>query len=191
MKSLSEKVFPLIFWVAITFSFEHPLIAVMSIASALIHECGHLLIALLLKGGTKNIRPRINGFGISISQSNAYLTDILIVVAGPAVNLLCFLISFFFSQLASPFLELFGLLNLLTCISSLLPIEGYDGYNALSSIFELAGHGEFILPLCRLSIAFSVCACFLSVYLILRTGSGYWYFSIFFTYLLCKISKAE
>ena len=81
----------------------------------------------------------------------------------------------------------------MTMLSNLLPIEGYDGYRAVSSAAALLelDPTRTERTLSSLSFFFSVLVTFLSLYLILKIGEGYWIFGVFFTLTLSALAKRQ
>ena len=85
--------------------------------------------------------------------------------------------------------KLFGEINLLTAISNLMPIEGYDGYRVLCELGASVGNFSLASVMRYLSLLFSIVVVFFSLYLLLRLGVGYWLFAVFFTSLISKIAE--
>jgi hypothetical protein len=76
-------------------------------------------------------------------------------------------------------------------ISNLLPIEGYDGYGALTSISGMLGSGElepFVLK--WISFFFTALMTLISLYLMYYLNGGYWIFAIFSVSTLSFIKKS-
>lgn len=190
----TERLLSVVFLGLVTFGFDLTYIAVLTVISAIIHECGHLIaIRLINKEKTPIPRPGVSGFRITRSRQLSYPEELFISLGGPLINIIVFL-----SALILPkgdfFLYLwdFGLINLMSALSNLLPIESYDGHKILRSLLYLSvfeGHTESILTV--LSFFFSALLTFLSLYLILRLGEGFWIFCIFFSSLLSLIIKRE
>ena len=168
------------------FAFDSVCIAVMSALSAVIHECGHLLFAPKNK---KIAFPRadISGFRIKV-RNMSYKEELITAAGGPLVNIL---IGAAFLLFPGNYARVFGLINILTALSNLLLIEGYDGYKiafcACALIFDDEARCERVLS--AISFALSAVMCFLSLYLILKVGEGYWIFGIFFTVTLSAIIR--
>jgi Zn-dependent protease len=92
----------------------------LGVVSMLLHECGHLVAAILLGVRVKKIGMKWNkGFYI-VRQNGTDQQNLLIALAGPFTNLL--LIS---TYLWAP---LFGIANFCYALANMLPIEGSDGY---------------------------------------------------------------
>ena len=94
------------------------------VIAMLLHECGHLIAALLLGVRIKNVGMKWNkGFYI-VRESGTAQQSLLIALAGPFTNLL--LIG------TSLWVPLFGIANLCYALVNMLPIEGSDGYRIAS-----------------------------------------------------------
>ena len=118
-----------------------------------------------------------------------YAEQILLLAAGPLVNLAVFLLTLPLSGLANGYFLMIGYINLLSALSNLLPIEGYDGYGILMTLAEAKdSHISFRL-LCISSFTLTLSLTLISLYIMLRYGGGYWIFGVFFVTLLTKIKK--
>ena len=184
------EVLPVFFWVFLIFGFDEPLMAVMTIISAIIHECGHIGYIIIKKGLKPSIRGVISGFRIKTGAGLSYDDEIGIYLSGPSANLIAFVL---LSLLALPFgkpAALCAIINLATAISNLLPIEGYDGYGALVAAMNRGDvREEAMRRLYLVSCTLIVLLCIISLYFIDRQGEGYWIFIIFFISMIKCISK--
>lgn len=174
-------ILPVFFWLFLIFGFEEPLMAIITLVSALIHEMGHIGYIMIAKGLTPSIKGVLSGFRIRTGSGLSYDEEIGTYLAGPAVNIFVFVVCSF---LAIPFGGIFAviaLINLATALSNLLPIEGYDGYGALMAIISKREMGNgAVRRLSYLSSTLIFLLCILSLYLIDRQGGGYWIFAVFF-----------
>lgn len=172
-------------------AFDSVCVAVMTALSAAIHECGHLIFAPPSKDATLP-RADISGFRIKI-DGMSYKEELIAAVGGPLANILLGTAILFFCRNSAPesYANIFGIINILTALSNLLPIEGYDGYKiiycACALIFDDATRCESVLT--AISFALSALMCFFALYLILKVGEGYWIFGIFFTVTLSAIVR--
>ncbi len=187
LRHLAESVLPLLFWVFLIFGFDSPDIAVLTITAAIIHELGHIS-ALTLSCRSAELRSHLSGFRIKASLSG-YKEDILLLAAGPAANIAVFVILSPFLGPGRGYIAQIGFVNLLSAISNLLPIEGYDGYGILRCIASSKNSSLGLQALYICSFCFSVLFTLVSLYLMLRYGGGYWIFAVFFITLLGKIEK--
>ena len=152
-----------------------------TLIAALLHECGHTLLLILLKKEFSLPTLVASGFRIKTSSLLSYRDEILICAAGPLANVILFV---FFIRMA----PVFAVINLATAISNLLPLPEYDGYKIMSDIISLTLGTEMcdkIMPHITLSISASVV--FLSLFMILIFNGGYWIFTIFFIVFLRQI----
>ena len=187
LELFTGSILPIIFWVSVIFGFDSPYIGILTIISAVIHEIGHgVAISCFSKGGGR-LRGHSTGFRIKEKDILSYQKEILILLAGPCANLLLFLLTIPLSSALSGYLCIFGYINLATGISNLLPLEGYDGYNALHTFFRARGKNVLITNLETFSFIFSVLMTFIALYLIDRFGEGYWIFGLFFFTVLSKL----
>ena len=189
---LLEKFLPLIFWVFLIFAFDTPRFAILTLAAALIHEIGHITF-----GASRGIlrlipSPKTSGFRITPPENISYKDELILLIGGPVLNL-----SFFFFSFALRFIFQtkiifdFAIINLLTALSNLLPIKSYDGYRIIESLILMkkSESNGYLTTLSLLSFAFTVILTFLSLYLILKIGEGYWIFALFFSSAVLEIKK--
>ncbi len=186
-----ETLMPIAFWVVIMFGFDSISVTVMTLLAAAIHECGHLAVITLTCGhkATTPI-PKINGMRITPSVILSYKEEILAALGGPCANILFFLILLPFCNKADGYAITFSMINLMTALSNLLPVSGFDGYKiALNAVALKFGSESAERLLSAFSFLFSWVAVFLSLYLILKIGEGYWIFGIFFTATLTEVFR--
>jgi len=185
------EVLSVVFWVLVIFGFDLPYVAVLTIAAALIHELAHLTAIFAFK---KDFRepPKgdVSGFRISVSDLS-YKEEMVCALAGPLSNLLFGGALLLLSH--SEYCEAFAAVNIMTALSNLLPMRGYDGYKFLlamaSAYSKKPWRAEEVLN--SLSFALAAVTCFISLYLILKIGEGYWIFAVFFSFLLSEILKRQ
>jgi stage IV sporulation protein FB len=189
-----ERLLSAVFLLFIVYGFDAPFLATLTLISALIHECGHLIaIGFTKKEKISPPTPVLSGLRIKRASLLPYKSEILISLGGPLINILVFLFFLIpFPLAASEYLSYFGLVNLMTAISNLLPIEGYDGYKILSALLHTSKKDEYAEGiLFFLSLFFSASLTFLSLYFIMRFSEGFWIFAIFFASLLSIVKKAS
>ena len=189
-----ERILSAVFLLFIIYGFDTPALASMTVIAAFIHECGHLAaIMITRKEKISAPSPVLSGLRIKRGAILSYNEEILISLGGPLINASVFLLTLIpMKSHFSDYLSSFGLVNLITALSNLLPIEGYDGYKILRAALHksrLDGWADEIL-FC-LSLFFSAHLTFLSLYFILRFAEGFWIFSIFFASLLSIVKKAS
>lgn len=186
-----NELLPIFFFVFLIFGFEEPLMATVTILSALIHEVGHISYLLFAKRLPLNIRGVLSGFRIRANNKLTYDQTMLTYLFGPLFNLLVFVVTALLSLIFGKLFALISIINLATALSNLLPIEGYDGYGILYTLIQKREmENIWLRPLYRLSSALIFLFCIFSLYLIDRQGGGYWIFAIFFISML-KCIKAD
>lgn len=187
LKFLAEGILPLLFWVLIIFGFDKPDVAVLTILTALLHELGHIAAALLIKQDTGRLSTHISGFRIR-GTGTSYLGEIIILAAGPLANIVLFVVTLPFGGIMNGYISLIGYISLVTALSNLLPVEGYDGYGILSRLALLGGWIYGVRVLEYISFSISVTLTLFSLYLLFYFGEGYWVFGVFFTLMLSKLA---
>ncbi len=185
---LAEGVLPLLFWILLIFGFDSPDVAVLTIISALVHEAGHLIAIAVSGRSLRGMMPHISGFRIR-AVGGGYYREIFTLFAGPLMNLLICAVLSPFREALEGYIGLIADINLVTALSNLMPIEGYDGYGIIERILCLRGLDSLLSALGLLSFAVSAMLCFISLYFLMRYGEGYWIFGIFFVIVVSKISK--
>ena len=182
-----ERVFSALFWILVMLGFDGVVGAILTLVSVVIHEAGHLAAIFILGRKSGAPLPRMPGFSIRVGASLSYKEDMIVAAAGPMANLITALILLPIRQAAGPMI----LISLLTAISNLLPVRGYDGYRILTSAIALSEAGEFLGRLPDvLSFGTAVVAVLLSLYFIYVFDSGYWIFGVFFIFLLGEVKKS-
>ena len=107
-----------------------PLVGALLIASLLLHEVGHMLMASSLNVEVKEFGLCLTGAYIRRAYASRRRDEILIAAAGPLTNL----------ALALPllFMHIIGvqlaLANIALCVINLLPIPASDGMRILRTI---------------------------------------------------------
>jgi Zn-dependent protease len=191
LELFAGSILPIIFWISVIFGFDTPYIAILTILSAAIHEIGHYATILYFTEKRTEIRGHTTGFRIKESVMLSYPQEISILLAGPISNIIIFILTLPFGYALSGYLKFFGYINLATGISNLLPLDGYDGYGALSTFFRSRGATHLIKRLEVFSFVFSIAVTFISLHIIDILGEGYWIFGLFFFTMLSKLIKFE
>lgn len=89
------------------------------VIAMLLHECGHIVMALALNVHVKNVGIKWNKGLYTVREAGSPYQNLLIAAAGPLVNLL--LVG---TERWTPF---FALANFCYALANMLPIEGSDG----------------------------------------------------------------
>ena len=191
LKFISERALPLLFWILLMLAFDTPTMTFLTICAALTHEIGHIAVMSHLTRGSLSLpRTVISGMRLRAGRMLSYKEEAVLAAGGPAINLLVFFI--LIPTFNNDYTYTFAVLNLLTAISNLIPINGYDGYrilNAVMSRFPNPTLTESIMS--HTSLLFSVFAVFASLFFILKIGEGYWVFAVFFVILIKDIFKLQ
>ena len=104
--------------------------AVLLLASILLHEIGHLLMAQVLGVKVRSVGFCFKGAYLQRSDSGSATSELLIAVAGPLVNLLLYACL----QNGDAMLRWVAILNLVLAISNLVPLRGTDGARIYQSL---------------------------------------------------------
>lgn len=140
------------------------------LGAAALHEGGHLAALYLLGGRAEGLRITVFGAALETDAARlSYPAETAVVLAGPAVNLLCGL------ALASLGAWTAAGAHLSLCAFNLLPVRPLDGGHALELLVSwLAGPeaGERIAR--RTGAAAALALCLGAVWLMVRTGGSLW-----------------
>ena len=181
-------ILPMIFWGLVLFSFEDFFLATTTLVCALIHELGHILCIAMIRENGFGIRSVISGFRIKTHGVKSYDEEMMIYLAGPCANILVFAICIFLSRLTDERLLTIGMINLITALSNLMPIKGYDGYGAICALTKkYDDQGGVLKALSLISSSLIFIFSVFSLYLIDRYAGGYWVFAIFFVSMIKEI----
>lgn len=105
------------------------LLGALTVASLLLHECGHMLAARILNVKVREIGLCLSGSYIRREESRAPMDEVAISLSGPLVNAL----------LAAALWTVPGvghwlaIYNLVLLVSNLAPLPGCDGRRALTA----------------------------------------------------------
>jgi len=188
LDNLANTLFPLLFWSSLIFGFDSISIGILSILTALLHESFHIIAIIISQNKMPIPYPVLNGLKIKEPYGLTYKKRILIYLFGPLGNIFVglFFLPFYTK---SNYLFTFGIINIATGISNLIPIDGYDGYNIMTTVFEAKGNFGYTRILNTLSFYVSIIAVFISIYFIGKVGVGYWFFIIFFCVMIKNVKK--
>ena len=187
-----NDILPSLFWVLLIFGFSEWQIGVITLVSALIHECGHIGYLNHIKKGAKRLYAKHDGLRIKAACTLSYREERRMYISGPLANIISAFITLPFVIYNVKYANEFFVINLANAASNLLPIEGYDGYGIIRSyFFEKDINGVWISMLRAFSCFLVFFFCLLSIYLIDRYGGGYWIFSIFFVSMIKQIDASN
>ena len=170
-----------LFWLILMLGFSDFKMTVFTLIAALLHECGHILMLILLKKDFSLPVLVSSGFRIKTRSLLSYKDEILICAGGPVANVILFVL------FIRP-MPVFAVISLATAVSNLLPLPEYDGYKIISDVLALTFGSDFsdkAMPHITLTVSSTVV--FLSLFMILIFNGGYWIFTIFFIVFLRQI----
>lgn len=191
LTSLSRKILPALFWLMLMLAFDTPAMTAATILAAILHELGHIGAAIAVGYGDVSLpRAALTGLRISTPALTSYRNEIIVAAGGPAINLIaCASSAPFFSN---DYFLAFGLINLLTAISNLLPVGDHDGYRIMRcALLQHTSPTTSERISCAVSLAVSATAVFTALFFMLRVGEGYWIFALFFAVMLKEAFKIQ
>lgn len=186
---LCNNILPLFFWLLLIFGFDKPYIGVLTVITAIIHEIGHYSVKLFVQHEGEIPIAHLSGFRLKNRRLTSYEQDVLLLSAGPLINIVVFviLLPFFFSH----YVRTLAYINLATAVSNLLPISGYDGHSILLAVCRKSENDDLVNLLNALSFAFSAMLTLLALYMIYRLDTGYWIFALFTVNILSEMQKSQ
>ena len=131
--------------------------------------------------------PRLGGLRLYPKKTLSYESERRIAAAGPIGGFIGAGLCLLLSPLSRAYFFEFALCHLLTSLSNLLPIEGYDGYRILKTTAALreSDRAHALLPRLSFFLTGALALVFLSVFGIL--GEGLWPAGTFLFTLLLAI----
>jgi stage IV sporulation protein FB len=155
----------------ILFAVDNTGIPAWCLAASAMHEAGHFIAMFFF--GCRPSLISIGGFGVRVEQSPketvSYNKSMIISLAGPAVNLISFVVLFITSGMT-----LVAAIHLLLAVFNLLPIEYLDGGQFL--YFFLAGKvgEEWADRICfYISLIVLIPLATIGFYLLIRSGYNF------------------
>ena len=186
LKKIITGILPGLFWFFLIFAFDTPAIAILTLCAAAFHELFHI-IALIAVNKQSGINGSYAGLRISVFGHMSYKEELAVSLAGPLSNILLGVILLLFFG-TEEYLVIFGVVNLLTGASNLLPINSYDGHRILLCTLSLIFGCEKAFFITKwVSFFVLTLLCFFSLYVIGKLNAGYFIFLVFFTYFLKSI----
>ena len=174
------------FWAVLLFALDRPYLAVMTLLALLWHEGFHIL-AFLRENAAARMSPRLGGLRLCPQKALSYESERRIAAAGPIGGFIGAGLCLLFSPLARSYFFEFALCHLLTSLTNLLPIEGYDGYRILKTTAALreSDRAHALLP--RLSFFLTGVLTLISLSVFGILGEGLWPAGSFLFSLLFSI----
>ncbi len=145
-------------------------LALPTLLAVTMHEAGHLFAMWLLESTPKSIRLIPASVQITRSICTKYKNDILIALAGPAVNFALSL-TLYINHLAfkNETVLYYSLINLIVGVFNLLPVTGLDGGTVLFSIIAKKWDiNKAMLTLRIVTLVMAASVLFLAVSLTMR-----------------------
>ncbi|MBR5139885.1 MAG: hypothetical protein IKV16_02405 [Clostridia bacterium] len=178
----------LLFLILILYGSDSIAFAHLSIICAGIHELAHVVTAVIVEAKIKAPRTAYDGLRLHLELiKSSRLSELLIILSGPASNLFCAL--FMLSE--STYLIEFGAISLITALANLLPCHGNDGYRILNILLSRNSDGRNSVALDYLSLFNSAVILFFSLFMSYRTGSALWLSSVYLIYTLLELEKVR
>lgn len=166
----------------------HSYLSLAAILAAALHELGHILMAKLCSIPIKELKLGIFGAALTPEGSLcSYKKEILLALAGPAINFILGATLLPFSKNGSEFFSFFTVSSFFLGFLNLMPIYDLDGGRILNCLLC-----QILSPVCAERICRFLSFCIittlwlLSVYLLLRFSASLSLF-VFSAALFCKI----
>ncbi len=148
-------------------------LCLVTVGAALLHECGHLVAARLLRIPISGLQMSFLGARLEVSgRMLSYGEEWLLCAAGPFASL-------FAAAIAAPLWQYTDVARAFSCASlvlgllNLLPIQSFDGGRMLSCVLARVGGARVAErggALCSFFFLFLLWA--VAVYFLLRVGDG-------------------
>ncbi len=120
-------------------------LGMLTVASLLLHECGHLLAARIIGVRVHEMGLCLNGTYIRREQARAPLDDLAISLSGPLVNALVagalWTVPGMYHWLA--------IYNLVLLVSNLSPLPGSDGRRAFTAWTQAAKQSRTLVAIAK------------------------------------------
>lgn len=186
LRALGERVLPVLFILFLMLAFDEVWMTVLTLLVAAVHEGGHILAAMLIGAGEISLpRAVLTGLRIRPGRILSYKEEAVVALGGPLINLVLFLLLLPLCRYGE-YVSALAAISLLTALSNLIPIRGFDGQRIL---IGLLSRGLSAATLDRVSSALtlgiSAAVALLALFFMMKIGEGYWIFTIFFA-VMCR-----
>ncbi len=178
------------FWFCLLFALDRPYLAVLTLLAIVWHEAFHILALLRLSRGNR-MHTHLGGLRLFPTEMLSYREERIVAAAGPIGGFLGTLLCLLLAPLAPGYFPDFALCHLLTSLSNLLPIEGYDGYRILKASLSLHGASTPEKAMGALSFFFSALLALLSLCVFGILGEGLWPCGAFLLTLLGSLPERK
>ena len=148
-----------------------------SLGGAVVHECGHLIAAVLLGIPLRSLDVGLFGASLRVRGSLiSYPKEFLLCTAGPAMNFLSALVVVAFSEYRGYYSECgewFVSVSVMLGLLNLIPAEGFDGGRMLSVVLTSMLGPRISARILSVTTFLSIVILWMfSVYLLLRYGTS-------------------
>ena len=186
LRVIYERVLPFLFILFLMLAFDAVWVTVLTLLVAAVHELGHIAAALAVGVGDMSIpRAVLTGLRIRPGRLLSYREEVIVALGGPLANILAFFALLPLTRVNNYIFSL-AAINLLTAVSNLIPIRGFDGQRILTGLLASRVSAGVIDTVTRaLTVGISAAVALLSLIFMMRVGEGYWIFAVFFA-ILCR-----
>lgn len=186
LRVIYERVLPFLFILFLMLAFDAVWVTVLTLLVAAVHELGHIFAAVVIGIGDMSIpRAVLTGLRIRPGRLLSYREEVIVALGGPLANILAFFALLPLTRVNNYIITL-AAINLLTAVSNLIPIRGFDGQRILTGLLASRVSAVVIDTVTRgLTVGISAAVALLSLIFMMRVGEGYWIFAVFFA-ILCK-----
>ncbi len=191
LRALGERVLPFLFLILLMLAFDAVWMTVLTLLAAAVHELGHIGAAMLVGVNDMSVpRAVLTGLRLKPTRLLSYREEAVIALGGPLINLLLFAVLLPLCRLGE-YVAALAAINLLTALSNLIPIRGFDGHRILIGLLSLRLCATALDRVSRaLTLGVSAAVALLSLFFMMKIGEGYWIFVIFFV-IMCREIMAE
>ena len=142
------------------------------ICAVVLHEAGHIVLAIILKIKICSIDLSILGARIKTQKTPSYIDELLFSLGGPLFGFLGFLFTYKIALIHN-FLFPFSILSLCLSIFNLLPLSSLDGERILKCIFCITFSIDIAEKITKsTSFLTLIILWLLSVYMMIRMANG-------------------
>lgn len=152
-------------------------IVLFSVASSLLHECGHLIAIRLC--GERIEKVVFGAFGLRIERCTftkvSYKSEVVIALGGITVNYIIFVLCLFIYLLSEDItVAIFGVINLFIGLFNSVPIKSLDMGKVILSLIKVKRSEEEAERIVTvISFIFSLCFLFFTVFYCVLIGLNF------------------
>lgn len=141
--------------------------------AALLHELGHIAASRQLSINLAGLKLDVLGARLHTGgHLYSYSSMMLLCLAGPAVNLLCFALTLPHSE-QHAWVREFCYSSLSLCVLNLIPVEGFDGGRILHALLSALLPPNCVFRICKTLSFLSILTLWLiSVWLLLKSAGA-------------------